>query len=88
MSKQIRPSWCPHKDCIFLTTVQNKICGGKLSKPIKHENDYNTHRLCINTQETGHGIFDLQINFSDTYWFGLIFDWLRKDMKPNLNKNE
>ncbi len=62
-----RPQWCPHKDCQYLADSQSLMCKGRLPKPEPHEDDFNTHRLCINTEETGHGIFDLQINHTDAY---------------------
>jgi len=62
-----RPNWCIHSDCIFKVQSQDKMCVGKLLNPEPHDNDFNTHRLCIDTRETGHGIFDLQINWSDAY---------------------
>jgi hypothetical protein len=65
-----RPDWCINSDCLFDIQSQDKMCIGKLPKPEPHDNDFNTHRLCIDTRETGHGIFDLQINWTDCW--GLI----------------
>ena len=62
-----RTDWCPHKDCEFNIQSQNKMCVGKLPNPVQHDDDFNTHRLCIDTRETGHGIFDLQINHTDSW---------------------
>ena len=62
-----RPEWCPHKECIYKGSSQNKMCIGKLSKSVPHDNDENTHRMCLDTRETGHGIFDLQINWTDAW---------------------
>jgi len=62
-----RPEWCPHKDCICLKQSQDLMCVGKLPNLVQHADDFNTHRLCINTEETGHGIFDLQINHTDSW---------------------
>jgi len=62
-----KPSWCPHSNCLYELQSQDKMCIGKLSELKQHGNDFNTHRLCIDTRETGHGIFDLQINWSDAY---------------------
>ena len=67
MTKEDRPDWCQHKECLFQIQSQNKMCLGKLNKPEPHDNDFNTHRLCIDTSETGHGIFDLQINWTDAW---------------------
>jgi len=55
------------------------MCAGRLRKPEPHDNDFNTHRLCINTTETGHGIVDLQINKGDMFWFQLLFKGLTED---------
>jgi hypothetical protein len=43
------------------------MCCGKLPAPSEHDGDYNTHRICIDTRETGHGIFDLQVNRTDAW---------------------
>jgi hypothetical protein len=67
------PDWCPHKDCKFIRQMQNAMCVGELPKPEPHGNDFNTHRLCLDTRETGHGIFDLQINHTDIYNLKLLF---------------
>lgn len=75
--KNKRPDWCPHVDCAWKIIIQEKICGGELPKPTEHNGDFNTHRLCIDTRETGHGIFDLMINRTDMYAFDRIFKRLR-----------
>ena len=62
-----RPDWCPHSDCIFKVQSQDKACVGKLPKPVEHDGDHNTHRLCFDERETGHGIHDLQINWTDSW---------------------
>lgn len=62
-----KPDWCLHKDCRIKANSQQKACLGKLPKPEPHDNDFNTHRLCMDTRETGHGIFDLQINWTDSW---------------------
>jgi len=67
--KEKKPKWCPHKTCIYLADCQNLFCIGKLPKPIKHDNDFNTHRFCIDERETKHGIHDLQINKTDAWNF-------------------
>ena len=63
----IQPNWCTHKDCQNNILSQDKMCVGKLPYPEQHDNDFNTHRLCLDTRETGHGIFDLQINWTDAW---------------------
>lgn len=63
----IRPDWCNHKDCKMNIQSQNKMCVGKLSRPEKHDEGINTYRLCLDTRETGHGIFDLQLNWGDAW---------------------
>ena len=62
-----KPDWCPHKTCSIIANSQELVCVGKLLKPEPHDNDFNTHRLCLDTRETEHGIFDLQINWSDSW---------------------
>ena len=65
--KNVRPEWCPHLDCEHIISTQEMICKGKLLIPEPHDEDTNTHRLCIDTRETGHGIFDLKINKGDIW---------------------
>ena len=74
--KQIRPKWCPHSDCNFKIHSQEAICGGGLTIPEKHDNDFNTHRICIDTRETGHGIFDLLVNKTDLWNLNRVIDKL------------
>lgn len=62
-----KPDWCPYKNCRFLKQSQDKICLGELPMPINHDGIENTHRFCLDTRETGHGIFDLQINKGDAW---------------------
>ena len=71
-----RPIWCPHPDCEFIRQTQDLIYSGKLFKPELHDTTPNTHRLCVNTQETNHGVFDLQVNDSDVDTFRWILDGL------------
>ena len=62
------PQWCPNKEtCGVLGQSQNLICIGLMKYPEPHDNDFNTHRFCIDERETGHGIHDLQINWSDAW---------------------
>ncbi len=74
-----RPSWCPHQECKFLVHYGFKMCCGQLRKPEPHDNDLNTHRFCLDTRETGHGIFDLQVNKGDSYWFKMLFETIETD---------
>ncbi len=67
MGKTIKPDWCIHKKCKFLAQSQNKMCVGELPKLEPHGMVFNTHRFCLDTTETGHGIFDLQINWTDAW---------------------
>ena len=60
------PLTCDEAKCDHIKD-QDEMCIGKLPERIKHDEDWNTHRLCINTTETGHGIFDLQINWTDCW---------------------
>ena len=71
-----RPGWCPHKDCRILRNMMNMACGGQLPKPEEHDGGSNTHRFCMDTRETGHGIFDLQVNDTDLDMLRWIFDAL------------
>jgi hypothetical protein len=85
--QQERPSWCPHADCQFRRRSQDSVCGGELQRPTRHDGDYNTHRICIRTEE----VFDLQVNQSDLDWMRWIFDaldgkttsWLSKKRDDN-----
>lgn len=62
-----RPDWCPHMDCLFKINSQEAMCVGKLPELEPHDGGFNTHRLCLDTRETGHGIFDLQVNKGDCW---------------------
>ncbi len=73
-----KPNWCPHANCIVLTCFQDKMCSGKMPKPEPHDNDFNTHRLCLKDSLPNNEIFDLQVNRTDMYHFGLIFDGLMR----------
>lgn len=80
-----RPDWCPHPDCIFLRVAgQHGTCAGRLPRSEPHGAGRNTHRWCVDTRETGHGIFDLQVNTGDLYWFGKVFDAIREDAKTQV----
>lgn len=68
--KQERPSWCQHESCLFLRRAVDHLCGGELPALEPHDGDFNTHRICIKTEE----VFDLQVNVSDLDWFRWIFD--------------
>lgn len=80
--KTIRPNWCPHKDCKLLAQSQNLICVGKLQKPELHDKGINTHRLCLDTRETKHGIFDLQINQGDAWNLDRLLKLIIKQENP------
>jgi hypothetical protein len=85
MSK--RPKWCQHKNCIYITSNQDKMCCGKLFKSAPHDEDFNTHRFCLDTRETGHGVFDLQVNRTDVWLLkrlmNFILDNISKENKIN-----
>ncbi|MBW8034869.1 MAG: hypothetical protein FVQ79_04285 [Planctomycetes bacterium] len=68
--KNERPKWCPHAEaCNFQKQAVSLLCCGELPEPIEHDGDFNTHRFCINNTEDNFGVFDLQINKSDVWWF-------------------
>ena len=76
------PEWCPHENsCIFKVLRQNKICGGHLPEPEAHDDDFNKKRLCIDTRETEHGIFDLQINHTDIYVLISVLNFIDKEQQ-------
>lgn len=79
-----KPTWCTHEDCVFIRNSQEMLCCGRLPFPESHGVDYNTHRLCINTQETGHGIFDLQVNNTDVYWLMMTLGAIKKNIDFNV----
>lgn len=74
--KQERPTWCPHQDCIFKRRVVDAMCAGHLPAPIEHDGGLNTYRLCLNGSADNGGVFDLQINHTDLWWFRSLFDAL------------
>lgn len=69
--KNERPGFCPHPDCTFKMRAQDRICIGALQAREEHDDDYNTHRLCI---DAGGPVFDLQVNRSDVYHFRRLFN--------------
>lgn len=79
--KQERPKFCVHLDCQFIFRVTDSMCGGKLPSPEPHNGDFNTHRFCLNGATDDGGVFDLQINKSDRWWFGKMFDEMFKEEK-------
>jgi hypothetical protein len=60
-----RPEWCGHEECRPIVSFQGKCCGGRLPKPVPHDEDFNTHRLCIETGDEE--IFDLMVNRTDLF---------------------
>ena len=75
---QDKPKWCPHSRCILKRTFQDCMCIGRLPKKVKHKGDYNTHRWCLKNVLPKNEIFDLQINKTDIYWFGLLFEFIEE----------
>ena len=73
-----RPAWCPHQECQTLRCAQDLICGGKLPAPVPHDGDKNTHRFCLRGADKDGGVFDLQVNKGDLFWFDLVFDAMRE----------
>ena len=75
-----QPDWCPHPDCVHIKTMVDTICGGRLTKPERHDDDFNTHRFCLKDAGGDGGVFDLQVNKSDLYWFSLLLGAIKDDM--------
>ena len=75
----MKPLWCPHIDCIMLMSSQDRICVGKLPKPVLHDKAENTHRWCLEGAADNGGVFDLQVNVGDLFCFDVMFDVIRKD---------
>lgn len=50
------------------------MCCGKLPEKQPHGDGWNTHRMCLDTRETGHGIFDLQLNWGDVWNLKRVLD--------------
>ena len=71
--KQERPAWCPHSDCEFKRRAMDAMCVGHLPAPAEHDGDFNNHRLCLNGAADNGGVFDLQINSTDLWWFRFLF---------------
>ena len=78
---QTRPDWCPYKDCRFKRRAQNAMCCGHLPKPVPHDVDFNIYRLCLNKMGKDGGVFDLQINKTDIYYFRKMFISLMEDTR-------
>jgi len=71
-----RPTWCPHNNCNYLRQVQDAACVGLLPKPEPHDDDWNTHRLCLRVNGD---VFDLQVNKTDCWWLTSLLDTVRGD---------
>lgn len=82
MDQKVRPPWCPHHDdCKTLLCVSDQmVCSGRLHVPQDHGADKNTHRLCLNGAGDDGGVFDLQVNVTDLWWFGCVFAAIREDV--------
>ena len=80
MTVKKSPDWCPHSTCQCEVSFQDKMCGGELPVPESHIDTDNTHRICIDTRETGHGIFDLMINKTDKYFIKRLLDSTIKEV--------
>lgn len=67
--KQQRPEWCPHQDCAYQASSQGALCIGELPAPLPHEDDHNTHRLCMTHSCEGDDpwLVKLEINRSDAW---------------------
>lgn len=74
---QERPKWCPHKDCRFRRRGQDSMCCGALPKPEPHDGGTNLYRLCLNGADKDGGVFDLQVNDTDIWYFRKMFSALR-----------
>ena len=68
------PQWCPHSDCCCIWIMEDLMCCGSLPEPEPHDGDFNTHRFCLNKVADNGGVFDLQINKTDVWWFRRMFD--------------
>ena len=77
--KVARPKWCSHADCSFLIGWQNMVCGGRLPAPVRHEDDFNTHRICFKLPAE---VLDLQVNRNDCWLIGLVTQKLREEEPP------
>lgn len=82
--KQERPKWCPHISCLFRFRVTDTMCCGDLPEPEPHDGDVNIYRFCLNEAGDNGGVFDLQINNTDIYWFKRLFDKLQEPRKSDL----
>lgn len=90
---QERPSWCPHKDCLFRRRAMDAICGGELAVAQPHapgETPVNTHRFCMNLDQSPAvkraDIIDLQVNAADLDWFRWIFDSIDGRETSHMNR--
>ena len=54
------------------------MCIGNLPEPVSHDRDENIYRLCLNGAAEDGGIFDLQINDTDIFWFKFLFKAVNK----------
>ena len=75
-----RPRWCPLKDrCTPVVSFQGQVCGGRLVEARAHNDDFNTHALCMSDEERPPTLY--YVNSADLYWLRLTLKALHKDAK-------
>lgn len=71
-----RPEDCGHPDCLCLVSRGGRLCVGRLPEKKKHDDLFNTHRLC---DEDG----EYDINFADATFLTELMMAVRKDVLQN-----
>jgi hypothetical protein len=74
--EQDRLEYCSHPDCTPLESWDNRSCLGRMPKPVQHLEQYNSHRLCLETEE-------YCVNIGDGYYIGSLMIMLIKDVLAN-----
>jgi ribosomal-protein-alanine N-acetyltransferase len=83
-----RYTWCPHKTCTPLIGFQSMVCGGRMVGLVPHDDDFNTHRLCILEEEDSDKVFDLQVNKNDCFLLSKVIATLHGDEHPCLEAGD
>ncbi len=76
MAEIDRPAECPDQNCTCLTSFAGRICVGRLAKKIMHDDMFDTHQICLETDS-------YCINDADAFYFMECMGMVRKDVRDH-----
>ncbi len=79
----MRPVWCPHKNCKWITgggtsTDSGMMCCGKLENTLTHGHGENTHRMCFKPFDQTPTSYE--INKTDVWYFFRVLKTMAKKL--------